>query len=197
MTRYLRAEIQETGIVADPQAIDRELQRAAEAFNGDIDGLQIEENIVVGDKIVASACNLYFIENSPFGVGTFTLQRKDITSRDWTYPTDGVIEWTADEDGVVAGEFEFTIRYYGQAISSENFGWSVGIFIDGVLAGRTDKIQVQFYCGGLPFHQVVTKGAHTLRLGILAYSYSASAAADPEDVVTVYSSQIFWRLAKR
>lgn len=195
--QYIRSNILETGIVADPNVIDMELQRAASVLNGSIEGLQIDENTVGATKLQAESCNKFYIENSPFGVGTITFDKTQIVSRDWTFPEDLVINWNAPEDGVVVGSFEHTIRYYGQSVSDQNFGWSIGIFIDGALAGRTEKCLTQFMCGGLPFHAVVTKGDHEIRLGILTYAYSASDATDPDDVISVYSSQLWWQLRIR
>jgi len=199
VSRYIPCEMYETGEVVDPTMINRSLQRAGEAYNGTIDCLQIKEAIVNSAKLADQSCNQYHNHTSPFGGGggVLTLERGDLTSRNWTFPAAAQLTWTADEDGVIVGELNFAVRCFLQNVTDKAFGWSVGVFQDGTLLGRIDKVIPQYWSGGLPFHGVVTKGSHTIQLGVKAYAYSASLASDPNDAITIFSSQLWWRHAKR
>lgn len=197
MSKYWRSEVLQDGLVADPGLINRELQRAAEVWNGDIDALDLASGTVAANELVAASCNDYEIHPNPFGSGAITFQRDEVISRDWFFPSTAQISWTAASDCVIAGAFEYTMRVYGQPVSTITYGWSVGVFNDGVLVGRTDRIMTQFDAGGLPFHGVVAKGPHTLKIGIRCLAYDTSSAANPDDVCTLYSGMAWWRVAKR
>jgi hypothetical protein len=184
-------------MVADPTAINRETRRAAEMYNGTIDALQIKDAIVNTAKVQDTCFNRYEIHTAPFGSGTITLDRTQIVNREWVYPSGGTISWTAEEDGVLSGALEFTVRCFLQNVSDEVYGWSIGVFQDGILIGRTDQVKGQFWGGSLPLHGIVTKGIHNISIGVRAYGYSASLAADPNNVISIYSTQLWFRLAKR
>ena len=195
--KYYPSEIFQGGYIADPQLFNRTLQQAQGIVNGSVDALDLGPDIITAAKVVDNTFNQYTINNTPFGSGTLTLEKGDITGRDWVFPADARLTLTADEDGVIIGGLESTIRCHGQNISDKTYGWQIGVFIDGSLAGCTDRVTVQGWGFSLPFFYPITKGTHTLQVGVKCYAYSASTAGDPNDVIVLYTSQLWWRHAKR
>jgi len=196
--KYWPNEIFEDGTIADPNAVNRTIRTAQGLFNGSLDSNDLGEDILTAAKYAdREVFNAFTINNTPFGSGTLTLSIGDIASRDWVFPADARLSFDLDEDGVIAGGLETVVRVYAQQVSPVTWGWQLGVFIDGRLAGATDRVTIQGWGTSLPFHAIVTKGTHTLSVGIKAYAYSASLAANPDHVLTITTSQLWWRHAKR
>lgn len=197
MSRYIRSELFDDGSVVDPLAIDRDLRRAAEAFNGTVGSIQMEDAIVNSSKLVDAATCDYYVENDPFST-PLTFERQDIVSRNWTViPESAPFEWTANDDGVCMGSLEFSVRCFTQTVRNPVYGWAIAVYMDGTLIGRSDTITLQYMSGSVPFHAVCAKGSHTFTVAVKAFAYSASTAPDPEDVIQLIYAALWWEQKKR
>ena len=195
MSKILPHTIYQSGNTADPYQLQRELTRAAEVVNGDISCLELGDGIATAATMADNCCNDYYINSDPFR-GTLTLQVGDVTGRDWNYPAGGMIDFASDE-GMIIGYATFDTRNFGQTVTDVTYGWSIGIFVDGHLAGAIDRQTVQGYGVSIPFALALTKGSHRLSIGIKTYAYTASSATNPDDVISLYTPFISWRIAKR
>lgn len=182
------------GYTADPRDIQRDLTRGAGVWNGNIDGLDLDANLVTGSKIPTGDVNEYEIERL---TPPLLLQRDDVTPRDWTKLSSFDRTWTAEDEGVVIGNLDLPLLVWGQAATDVMYGASVGVFLDDLLIAETDLFFPSTMTICLPFMSTVAKGGHTFGVGVRLTAYDVSLGPDPDDVAIVGISNLWWRLAKR
>ena len=186
----------QAGMTADPATLQRELTRAAEVLGGNIGPLELADGVGTATTLADNCCNDIYINATPWGSGTLTLQIDDITGRDWSFPPDAQVTFSSDE-GMIIGSLDVTPRNYGQTVSDVTYGYSIGVFLDGSFIGGVDRQTIQGCGVSIPFCRPLVRGEHRLSLGVKTYAYTASAAGNPDDVLTMYNSLLAWRIAKR